>query len=142
MAVDTETALAALFALTAPLSQFKTKSRRLQFVEEMGAEVLPAVFQNQIARADSFTQNKLVYSDVDVEWYVYCFQGNSTAATTPILNPLVDALLEALPPDGGMLQVGGRGMPVYRAGPTHYFEGLLGERAVARIGLRIKVLAS
>lgn len=140
MAIDTEAALAALFALTDPLaSSFKTRSRRLQFVEDMGAESLPAVFQNQVARTDEFTFNAITAAVIDVEWYVYCFQGNSEAPSTPILNPLVDALLNQLPPVGPLLRVGGVAMTVSRAGPTHYFEGLLGERAVARIPLRVKV---
>ena len=149
--IDTEAALAALFDLTAPLGMptgsppvgngtFKTRSRRLLFVEDIGAEKLPAVFQNQIARNDEFAFNQLTAAIVDVEWYVYCFQGNQDAPSTPILNPLVDTLLNQLPPVGPLLRVGGVVMPVSRAGPMHYFEGLLGERAVARIPLRLRVL--
>jgi hypothetical protein len=140
VAVDTEAAMAALFALLDPLTQFKTTSRRLQFVEDMAPEALPAVFQNQVARTDQFVMTQLFASDIDVEWYVYCFQAKTDAASTPILNPLVDAIIEALPPDGGRLVLAsGAQVTVSRAGPTHYFEGLLGERAVARIPLRLRV---
>ena len=139
MAVDTEAAMAALFALLDPLTQFKTTSRRLLFVEDMAPEALPAVFQNQVARADQFVLNQLVASDIDLEWYVYCYQGNDDAPSTPILNPLVDAVVNVLPPDSGVLRVGDVNTTVSRSGPTHYFEGLLGSRAVARIPIRIKV---
>lgn len=143
MAVDTETAMSALFALLANVSgvTLKTTSRRLQFVEDMQPEALPAVFQNQVARNDLFAQTTVYGADFDVEWYVYCFQANMDLPTTPILNPLVDAVLAVLPPDGARVPLGDSGstMTVSRAGPTHFFEGLLGERAVARIPLRIKV---
>lgn len=142
MAVDTEAAMAALFALTDPLTQFKTKSRRLQFVEDMQPEALPAVFQNQIQRADEFTLNQMTASVVDLEWYVYAFQADELAPSTPILNPLVDAVLNQLPPVGPLLRIGGVAMTVSRSGPTHYFEGLLGQRAVARIPLRVRVTST
>lgn len=140
MAVDTEAAMAALFALTNPLTQFKTRSRRLQFVEDMAPETLPAVFQNQVSRTDNFALNTIYAADIDVEWYVYAYQANDLEPSTPILNPLVDAALNALPPDWTKITLaGGATATVFRAGPAHFFEGLLGQRAVARIPIRMKV---
>lgn len=141
MAVDTEAAMVALFALLDGISvTLKTKSRRLLFVEDMPANDLPAVFQNQIARADNLGLNELYAADFDVEWYVYAMQPNQDKPSTPILNPVVDAAINCLPPNGGKITLSnGSTVAVFRSGPTHYFEGLLGQKAVARIPIRLRV---
>lgn len=133
---------------------YKVSSRRLQFVEEMPAENLPAIFQNQRGESPKQTTVAGIAAwDFDVDLYVYALQPDTNAAATTILNPLLDAITDVFEDDnqyGAQLRVpytddtGPQELvcDISINGSIHIWEGILGDRAVAVIPVRVLVPAT
>lgn len=119
------------------LGVFTTVSRRLAYVEELAAELFPACYQNQTHESPAVAAFEYVASwHFDVEWYVYALQPDTSAPSSTILNPLIDAVLSL---QGFNFQADGQTCTIMLNGSINTFEGLDGNRAVARVPLRILV---
>lgn len=125
-----------------------TTSRRLEFVEEVAVERLPGVWQLQVDETlAGSTLGGMAIINADVDWYVYASAPDESQPSTPILNPAVDLVMGLIPhagdadntlfrdPDGNVIQLTLRG-------PVKYYEGLLGNKAVCCIPLRMMVPGS
>lgn len=126
---------------------FAFMSRRLEFVEEVPTENFPNLFQFQT------DQEPLLHSLsgpvgwwLDLEWYIGCEQPDTALPSTPILNPLVDAVCDLLtvdPTEPTTLTFEAAGeeynCAMWITGTIQVWEGLLGNRAVAIIPIRIQV---
>ncbi len=142
-----EQAFAAIFAKLSSLSStFKTISRRLQLVETFDTAQMPAIFQQQInepigSQQYLTSEGGFAYSVLNVSWYIYVAQGDDTAPMTPGLNALVDSVINLVFSSLGsnIVTVGSED---FSLNPTAiiYYEGLLGDLAVARIDVQAKPL--
>lgn len=133
---------------------YKVASRRLQFVEDMGAEYLPAIFQNQTNESPKqMTEAGIVAWSFDVDLYVYAFQPDTNSPSTTILNPLLDAITDVFEEDnqyGGQLRIpytddnGPQELVCELAinGGIKVWEGILGQKAVAIVPVRVLVPAT
>lgn len=144
-----EQAYAGLFALLDPLvtaGTLKETSRRLEFAEDVAPERTPGVWQLQL------DEQPFVYSfggiggwDLLVDWYIYVTQSDETAPSTPIINPVLDAVVGVLPlandndDPNGNVYVNGVRLTITLRDKIHFWEGLLNQKAVVQIPLRIRV---
>jgi len=137
----------ALFARGLVAAGFVTSGRRLKHIEELDAASFPAFYQYQVEEQWSQTAGNLPpVGSWRVEWWVYVQSGDDTAPHSSQLNPLVDALCASLglppafsaAPTGGQT-LGGLVTSVQLDGPIQYAEGVLGDRAFAKIPLLLKV---
>jgi hypothetical protein len=142
-----EQAFAAIFAKLSTLTQFVTQSRRLQLVETFDVGSMPAIFQQQInepinSQQYSLSEGSFQYSALNVSWYIYVAQSDSTAPMTPPLNSLVDAVVNLVwsGEQANIVVVGEENFALIPTSIT-YYEGLLGDRAVARIDVQAKPLS-
>lgn len=137
-----EPVYAALFAKLGTLSAtFNTISRRLAFVEELAPELFPAVYQLQTdIGTKALTMHGPIVWTIDAHWYVYAHQPITTLPSTTVLNPLIELAVSLLgTSDGspGTITVAGDTMGLMLNGQIQIFEGLLGDRAVAVIPVRV-----
>ena len=135
----------AIFGLVTPLATsglLQTTSRRLEHVEDVPSTSMPAMYQNQVMETpfkDSMSGAYL--TQLDLEWYVYvATDPNLQDPSTPVLNPIVDALVALLPGVNNpyAIQISGQTCNFSR-GKIQYFEGLLGAKAIAKIELSVIV---
>lgn len=125
---------------------FATASRDLAFVEEVAPETLPSIYQNQTAEeVATFAGGGVAGWVFDVDLYVYTIKGDEVPATTP-LNALNDAVMGLLgtEQEPGNFTVSGAGVDgvqhaVWINGTIRTWEGILGNRCVTRIPVRIYV---
>lgn len=136
---------ATLFALTDPLGQFKTRSRRIIPIAQVTAAQMPALFQMQDDEnimQDQRTLSGMYASIFRFYWIIYAFspQDQKTAPSS-ILNPLVDAVLGVLPPAVSVpLIVDGVGCDFsWDIGKVNYIEGIVVGTSVAEIPIAIRV---
>lgn len=135
---------ATLFALTDPLGQFKTRSRRIIPIAQVTAAQMPALFQMQDDESvikDQRTLAGMYASMMRFYWIIYASspQDQKTAPSS-ILNPLVDAVLATLPPSNVPFVVDGVACPLaWDAGKVNYIEGIVVGTSVAEIPVVISV---
>lgn len=140
-----EAVYAAIFQLVDPLvaaDTLQTASRRLEHVEDVPSTSMPAMYQNQVAEypfQDSMSGG--ILTRIDLEWYVYvATDPNTRDPSTPVLNPIVDALVGLLPSATNPMSIHIDGQACsFSRGKIQYFEGLLGAKAVAKIELSVIV---
>lgn len=140
--MNREEIYSAVFAkLTALLpGTFKTASRRLRHIETMQHEEMPAVFQVQQDESFDARPNLPTKKVLNVEWWIYVGEPNESAAPSSQLNPVLDAVDGVLGQDGAGLDVetlGGRVFNAKISGKVEIIEGVLGDRALAIIPVRI-----
>lgn len=148
--MTTEQVYAASFALLQTLSTsvsppgpFVTVSRRLKLVEEVGVQQMPAIYQHQLTiRPTVETLMGIAMLSYRCDWYIYASVQNMDIPTTPVLNPLLDAVLAKVPQEttGTTLEVQVDGVTVNLTvdGPIEFFEGLLDTKSVVRIPIHIR----
>ena len=137
-----ETIYAALFSLLSASAGFNTTSRRLVVWDDVPQDLQPALFQNQKKEIPTGQPglNQVWTLTVDIFIYAHNMGDKSTAPST-IINPLIDAVQNAIAPDpvtnkqtlGGLVQHAGI------EGSIVTDEGVLGDQAVAIIPISIKV---
>lgn len=138
-----EPVMAALFALTSPLVADRTlltASRRPKQPQETAIQDCPALYQIQGAFKAQYSQNAPgIVWDLNVAWIVVVGQNDPTQPMTPALNPIIDALCQVLKPSGADPSQTLGGLVAYCAieGSIDVFEGVLADRAVALIPIRI-----
>lgn len=140
--MNREDIYAAVFAKISALlpGTFKTVSRRLRHIEEMNHEEMPAVFQVQQDETFDAKPNLPTKKTLNVEWWVYVSAPDTSIAPSTILNPVLDAIDGVLGQDDGGLNVETLGDRVFRAsvsGRVEIIEGVLGDRALAIVPVRI-----
>lgn len=143
---SSESVYAASFALLQTLSvggNFNTISRRLKHVEDVDPLAMPAVYQLQINRQPTIeTLQGIAVWTLRCHWYIYVSAPDETAPSSPLLNPRVDEVLNLLPQDpeqAVQVSVGDLQIAITADGPVEFFEGLLGNKSVARIPIRMLV---
>lgn len=144
-----EEVYAALFARGVGAAGFVTNGRRLRHIEELDTASFPAFYQYQVEEQwanGAGAGNLPPVGTLRVEWWVYVQSGDDNAPHSSQLNPLVDALCSSLglPPafsvaPTGAQTIGGLVTSVQLDGPIQYAEGVLGDRAFAKIPLLMKV---
>ena len=132
----------AVFQKLTGVAAFVTKSRRLRHIEEMDINTeMPAVFQVQQDESwDGGRTNLPTKKVLNVEWWVYVGEPNTSAAPSSKLNPVLDAIDSVFGQDGGGLNVETLGGLVFNAkvsGTIEIIEGVLGDRALAIIPVRV-----
>lgn len=134
-----EQVFAALFAKLQSVPGLLTVSRRLQAVQDMQPENLPAGFQMQGKQAVAYKGSVPAASDMSATWALYGYSDDPTVAPSTVLNNLVDAACAAIAPPAYTDKQTLGGLVEYAAidGDIEIFEGVLGDRAVALIPLRI-----
>jgi hypothetical protein len=139
--VNRETIYAALFALGQGASGFAQSGRRLRHIDDLQPVEFPAFYQVQVD--EDWVQsagNLPPIGQLAVEWWVYVYSADETEPHSAQMNPLIDALCNALklPPHfnaGGAQTLGGLVESVRLNGRIEYAEGAMGDRAFARIRL-------
>lgn len=136
-----ESVFAALFGVLQGAYAWKTVSRRLQNVQDVAAEDFPAAYQVQGNQTTKYQGSVPAAGDWRVNWILYAYNDDPSTAPSVQLNTLVDAALAALAPATGFDKNTLGGLVEYCAveGDIEIFEGVLGDRAIAIIPIRIVI---
>lgn len=142
MSASRESVYAALFAILQNAYAWQTVSRRLQNVQDMQPEQLPAAFQLQGPQKLTYQGDTPTTGEWQAHWLLYAYSADTTVAPSTQLNAMIDAVLAALKPGAGPVQrntLGGQVEYAAAEGEIDVFEGVLGDRAIAVIPIRIQV---
>ncbi len=140
--IDRETIYAALWLLASGAWNFATASRRLRHWSDVSAVEQPALFMSEkggLAHAKALG-TPIVWT-LYADFYIYAHSNDPYMAPSTILNPLLDALEEALAPSPatGLQNLGLPQMVqhAYIAGKTETDEGVFGDQAIAIVPVEI-----
>lgn len=142
MSASRESVHAGLFAILQGAYAWRVCSRRLQNVQDMQPEQLPAAFQLQGQQKLTYQGDVPTTGEWQAQWLLYAYSADTTVPPSTQLNAMVDAVLAALKPNPGPLQrntLGGLVEYAAAEGEIEIFEGVLGDRAIAVIPIRILV---
>lgn len=136
-----ESVFAALFVSLQGAYAWQTASRRLQNVQDVQPEAFPAAFQMQGNQAMKYKGDTPAVGDWNASWILYAYSVEPLIAPSVQLNAMVDAALAALTPTPAGVRNTLGGLAEYCAaeGNIEIFEGVLGDRAIAIIPIRILV---
>jgi hypothetical protein len=142
MNVNREEIYAALFAhLNAQKTNniLTTASRRLRHIEECQPAEFPCAFQVQDTETANGRPKLPTIWTLNAEWWVYSYEPDTNAAPSTKLNPILDALTEALDPEVPVTleTLSGRVYHAMISGSVEIIEGVLGDRALAIIPIKI-----
>lgn len=133
----------ALFVkLQAPAS-FKTASRRLKHWSDVAPADQPALFLTQRTETATATPGLNPVWLLNVDVYIYAHtNGDSAIAPSSILNPLIDAIVTALPFEvvSNKQTLGGLVQHCWIEGQVQTDEGSLGDQGVVIIPIVLKVV--
>jgi len=134
-----EAVFAELFTRLQGVAGLITVSRRVKAVQDMQPEEMPAAFQIQGKQSMKFAGSTPTVTDMDVTWAIYTQTPDALTAPSIALNELTEAALAQLSPSPGSDRQTLGGLVEYAAvdGDIEIFEGILGDRAVALIPIRI-----
>jgi hypothetical protein len=141
--MNREAVQAALFALLtagpAAAPGLITASRRLKPPQDVGAGNCPALFQVYKGETVEWTGMQPLKRVMHLELVLYAHCGDKSFPTSSLLNPLLDAIEQALGAgDPGRVQtLGGLARRVTINGKIETDEGLLGEYAYAIVPIEI-----
>lgn len=141
MFVPRETIYAALFAKFSALAGFVTVSRRLQHWDDVPPALQPALFIAQRSESVSYTPGLNPVYVMELDLYLYAHAGGtSTSVASSVMNPLVDAVLNAIKPDPvtNKQTLGGLVEYCLFEGRMQTDEGQLGDQAVTIIPISMK----
>jgi hypothetical protein len=143
--MNREAIYAAFFERIAALATagtLTTASRDLAFVEELDPSLFPAVYQNQTGEEpQSMTTAGVECWLFSLDLYVYVLKGAPAAQSLNAVNDAVFALLGTPQEPSQFFVPGVPGVAhaVWPDGGSQTWEGILGNRAVTRIPVRILV---
>jgi len=132
----------AFFSILQSAQGFQTISRKLAHIDDVPKESMPYAAQNQIREtpfADTLSGPSA--TQIELSWFIYVAESSdSSVPSAPILNAAVDSVMNLLPSVANpvTLQVNNQTYIVIR-GPVQYFEGLLGDKAAAKIDFIVRV---
>lgn len=142
MSASRESVYAALFAILQGAYAWQTVSRRLQNLQDLQPEAFPAAYQLQGNQKLTYQGGTPTVGEWQAQWLLYAYSADTTVPPSTQLNAMVDAVLAALKPNPGPLQrntLGGLVEYAAAEGDIEIFEGVLGDRAIAVIPIRILV---
>lgn len=133
-----ESIFAALFAQLQTIPSLQTCSRTTQQIESMQPEALPAGFQMQGKQTTVYRGDVPTRAELTATWALYGLSNDPDVPSSSVLNDLVDAACAAIAPQGPLKQTLG-GLVEYAAidGDIEIYEGLLGNRAVALVPIKL-----
>lgn len=136
-----ESIYAALFALAQNMPGVVTSSRRAQPAQDVAPVNCPALFQVQGQQKASYNGEIQTAWELSVMWIVVVAQTDATQPMTPALNPILDAITQALAPSNpfGRNTLGGLVEHCAISGNVDIYEGDVAERAIAFVPIRIVV---
>jgi hypothetical protein len=118
----------------------KNASRHLEHIADYDVMNMPAGFQHQTTLPITESKRGLSIRQciLNVDWYFYVPASQDSPAS-PILNALVSAALAALEPAGydAKQTLGGLAADCYAEGTVEFYEGVLQDRAVAIIPIKV-----
>lgn len=124
---------------------FALTSRKLQHWEDVEVESFPALFQIQTQESVQQVRGLPPKWTLGLSLYIYVrtmAQQDDSVIPTQLLNPILDAVDNALRPDNlpvGTCTLGGLVSHAWISGPIETSEGLLGDIEVAIIPIEIVV---
>lgn len=130
-----------LFDLLKGVGEFKTTSRRLKHWSDVAPAQQPALFVSQRTEIVTRIPGLNPVWDLHLDVYIYANTGgDKSLAPSQILNPLIDAIEEALKPNAidNKQTLGGLVQHAWIDGAIETDEGVLGDQAVAIIPVVIK----
>lgn len=133
--MNREAIYSAIWAL-APTAQFVTSGRKLVAYDALKAAQYPALFQTQQDEVVIGKGNLPGVLKGSVNWWLYVYADSSTGKVpTQTMNPLLDAIQQALVPDSptGALTLGGLVTQCHIDGTIKTDEGYLQDYSVAII---------
>jgi hypothetical protein len=149
--IASEDVFSALFSLLTPLGpvsgggsgMFATLTRQLRLVEDVTPQMMPYIGQLQVsATPQNETFGGPSLWTYRAEWYIYANGPSGGGPTTPILNPLVDAVRNIFPQEGGTaagVTIDSKQCIMAFDGLVEYYEGLLDTKCVAKIPFRLMI---
>lgn len=134
-----EAVFAALFAELKTLPGLMTVSRRLVSIDDVPDENFPAAYQMQGNQKLEFQGATPTLNAWSASWLLYVRQPDQTEPPSALLNPLIDAACALLAPAAAFSKNTLGGLVEYVAidGDIEVFEGVLGDRALAILPLKI-----
>lgn len=141
MNVPREEIYGALFAKLDALrvaGHLTVASRKLRHIEEVDPANFPCAFQvQQDESAKAQTKMPTVWT-LNAEWWLYVHDAGDIALST-LLNPLLDKVTTLLDPETPLTltTLGGRAYNAQVSGTVEVIEGVLGDRALAIVPIRI-----
>ena len=138
-----EAVYSALYAKVSSAAGFVTKSRRAEHWEDVPQGMQPALFMLQRSETPALVAGLNPVWTFTVEFYIYAHtQGDQAIVPASIINPLVDAVSNALAPDAvsNKQTLGGLVQHAWIDGSIEVYEGILGDQAVAVIPVTLKVV--
>lgn len=142
MSASRETIFANLFTILQGAYAWQTVSRKLKNVQDVAPEAFPAAYQLQGNQALQYQGGMPTKGTWEASWLLYSYSDNPNVPPSSGLNAMVDAVLAALKPaDGPIVRNTLGGTVEYAAaeGNIEIFEGVLGDRAVAVVPIKILV---
>lgn len=140
--MNREAIFAALFGVLQGAYPWVTCSRRLKNIQDLQPSEFAAAYQLQGNQALKYQGVTPTVGTWDASWLLYSYSDDPNIAPSTPLNAMVDAVLAALkPPDGPIVRNTLNGLVQYAAaeGNVEIFEGVLGDRALAIVPIKILV---
>ena len=140
--IEREAIYSALWTLGSGAWSFATANRRLRHWSDVPPVEQPALFMSQKgAHASMKALGAPIVWTLYADFYVYAHSSDPYAAPAIILNPLLDALEQALSPSMAT-GIQNLGLPemvqhAYIAGKIETDEGVLGDQAIAIVPVEI-----
>ena len=143
--ISREPIYAALFALASGAAGFVTAERRLRHWSDVGPAEQPALFQCQTREVASVRRlGAPTVWTLHAELYLYAHSSDPYQSPASVLNPLLDAVVQALAPDPttGIQDLGLAATVRHAciAGRIDTDEGTLGDQAIAIVPVEILCL--
>ena len=137
-----ETIFSNLFDVLQGAYPWVTCSRRLQNLQDVQPEQFPAAFQMQGNQALDYKGDVPAVQTWEASWLLYSYSSDAAIAPSTPLNAMIDAVLAALAPVPGPVvrnTLGGTVEYAAAKGNIEVFEGVLGDRALAIVPIKILV---
>lgn len=139
--MNREAIYSALFAKISSLTvTFNTISRRLRAIDAVEASEMPAIFQVQQDENFQSRPNLPTVKVLNVDWWLYVAETDPSQPPSTRLNNALDVIDGVLGQDGAGWELETLGGLVYNAkinGVVEIFEGVLGDKAMAIVPIRI-----
>lgn len=116
-----------------------TVSRRLRHIEEVQPAEFPCGFQVQDTESANARPKMPTIWTITAEWWIYTYENDQTLPPSSKLNPVLDAVTEALDPETPLTleTLSGRVFNAQVNGAIEIVEGVLGDRALAIVPIKI-----
>ena len=141
--ITREPIYAALFAKLAGIGGFNTTSRRARILSDVPQEEQPALFVYQVNEMVNTVPSLESVHTLKADVIVYVWEEDESVSPSIKLNPLIDAIENALAPEmltNNKQTLGGLVEHCWIEGDIQTDEGVLGNQALAIIPILIKAV--